>query len=78
MKASRGEGVRWREWLEWGMEGREWPNMISVPDGWPQVKIFGVFCGKVETRWRSVGPGGGCNTDRSIQTSMVGSSRKLE
>lgn len=52
--------------------------MISVPDGWPQVKFFGVFCGKVETRWRSVGPGGGCNTDRSIQTSMVGSSRKLE
>lgn len=30
-------------------------------------KIFGVFCGRVEIRQHSVGPGGGCNTGRNIQ-----------
>lgn len=60
------------------MEGREWLNMTSVPDGWPQVEnILGCFVG----RWRPDGAlwdQEGDVTLVGVYRSMVGSSRKLK
>ena len=60
------------------MEGREWPNMTSVPDGWPQVENFlGCFVGG----WRpdsALWDQEGDVILVGVYRSMVGSSMKLE